>query len=150
VLKNFHGGPFVIVVEKTGNEASSIRASSVDPKVLEVFGIAQHPDIVNVDGEADSGVQSGTSASTSEANLTQKGDTNSPAAEVAFLGGSSYGVLDHQDDKDEEEAADHLDNESAHGTLRGTDGQVIVAVSGGLKNGDSAFFSVNFPLPHAD
>lgn len=99
------------------------------------------PVVEDVNREADSGVQGSTRATTSAANLTQKSNTNGPAAKVAFLGGSSDGVLDHQDDSNEEEGADHLNDESSKRALAVGNGEILVVDIGvrcGLKNGDSS------------
>lgn len=61
------------------------------------------PAIVDVDGEANGGVQGGTSVRSAKADARNKGDTNSPAAKVALLGRCGQRTLDHQDDQNEEE-----------------------------------------------
>lgn len=110
--KDFHGGPVVVVVEDTSEGTTKIWATDVDPHVLVVFRGGQLPAIVDVDGKTNSGVQSGTRVGGAKADARNKGDTNSPAAEVAFLGGSKLGVLNHQDDQDEEESASDLRGKS--------------------------------------
>lgn len=78
------------------------------------------PGIIDVDGKTDGGVQSGTSVGSAKADAGDKGDTNSPAAKIAFLGGGELGVLNHQDDQNEEESASNFGGESSeHASSRG-------------------------------
>lgn len=108
-----HGGPVVVVMEETSEGTTAVWASDVDPHVLVVLGGVQLPAIIDVDGKANSGVQSGTGVGGAKADAGDKGDTNSPAAKIAFLGWGKLGVLNHQDDQDEEERAGDLRGESS-------------------------------------
>lgn len=113
------GGPDVVVVEDTGNETTEVGTKSVDPHLAHVVDLVLlssslnfivsvltlSPGVVNEDGNTDGGVKGGTGVASAKGDAAKKLNTNGPAAEIAFLGGSSDRVLDHQDDEDEEESA---------------------------------------------
>lgn len=128
------GGPDVVVVENTGKETTKVGTKSVDPDIAQVVDFREvvlcqfclseltlSPGVVDKDGNTNSGVKGSTGVASAKADAAKKLNTNGPAAKIAFLGGSSDGVLDHQDDEDEEEGAGDFADEGTRFSSSGVE-----------------------------